>query len=470
MRADCRIHVIVYSEETRSAVENGYYFLDNTSNPRPDWREYWPIRNFLLSEPLDEAAYYGFFSPRFREKTGLDAKSVHRFVAENDGEVDLVTFSPQVDIGAFFQNGFIGSEYADPGSLSTIQAFVDRIGLNVSLRDAVMDSSTTIFSNYFVARPAFWRRWFKICEQLFEIAEYGEASDPLRRELIKATGYEEGVQRKVFLMEGVVSLLLLADPSLKVAQYNPFRFAKSLQLGKFQREAIACDALKIAALNRKFPEYLATHREISQRVLDSVFGRKTSLPKRSELAGPEATNASVLALMPKGTRKVLEIGPADYSLANLYKSEYPNCEWLRGEAGLQDAADDIDICLLLDSFGNLPDPEAFLVKVRPKLGLDGCVVACISNLQHWSVLGRIVLGLPREANEVANLFTRREIVHLFDGAGLRIVQMIACSSPHPAGERYIEQIGQLAQICGGDRSEAESLANMLQFVVVAVPA
>ena len=39
--------------------------LDNLRNERPDWREYWPIRRFLLEGTPDPDAFYGFFSPRF---------------------------------------------------------------------------------------------------------------------------------------------------------------------------------------------------------------------------------------------------------------------------------------------------------------------------------------------------------------------------------------------------------------------
>ena len=35
---------IYYSEQTRDALDPGFLPLDNLANPRPDWREYWPIR------------------------------------------------------------------------------------------------------------------------------------------------------------------------------------------------------------------------------------------------------------------------------------------------------------------------------------------------------------------------------------------------------------------------------------------
>ena len=33
--------------------DSGFDVLDNASNERPDWFEYWPIRKYLLGETLD---------------------------------------------------------------------------------------------------------------------------------------------------------------------------------------------------------------------------------------------------------------------------------------------------------------------------------------------------------------------------------------------------------------------------------
>ena len=43
------LYQIVYSSQTRAAVAAGFEVLDNLSNERPDWFEYWPMRRFLLT-------------------------------------------------------------------------------------------------------------------------------------------------------------------------------------------------------------------------------------------------------------------------------------------------------------------------------------------------------------------------------------------------------------------------------------
>ncbi len=44
---------IAYSEATLHMIEPGYSVLNNLENIRPDWYEYWPIRNFLIKNNLN---------------------------------------------------------------------------------------------------------------------------------------------------------------------------------------------------------------------------------------------------------------------------------------------------------------------------------------------------------------------------------------------------------------------------------
>ena len=67
---------ICYSAQTLEDLPEGMLALDYTDNERPDWREYWPIRRFLLNQTLADDTLYGFFSPKFSYKTELKASSV----------------------------------------------------------------------------------------------------------------------------------------------------------------------------------------------------------------------------------------------------------------------------------------------------------------------------------------------------------------------------------------------------------
>lgn len=260
---------IVYNEQTRKTMPEGFDMLDNMAHERDDWREYWPIRNYLLramaGNTLDEDAWYGFFSPRFAEKTGLTPAHVRQFIRNAKPDIDVATFSPQPDMGAFFLNIFEQEELFQPGFIAASEAFLASVGFPVKLGALVMDSRQIVFSNYFVARPAFWRAWLEVNEALFAVCE-GPASD-LQHVLTDMTSYPGAVPRKVFLMERIASLLLTINPAWRVAAYNTFDCAWSAsRLNQFKLEAVLSDALKIAMREQGHADYFNAYREIRDKL------------------------------------------------------------------------------------------------------------------------------------------------------------------------------------------------------------
>ncbi len=162
---------------SRQELDPGFEVLDNSANERPDWYEYWPIRKFLLAGPLEENAFYGFLSPKFKLKTNLDAAAVREFIADSDAATDVVLFSPSIHNSAFYLNVFEHGNAEHPGLMQVANDFFARINRLQPLEDLVSDSRNTVHSNYFIAKPRFWRAWLQITEQLFAIAEMPQ--DPL---------------------------------------------------------------------------------------------------------------------------------------------------------------------------------------------------------------------------------------------------------------------------------------------------
>jgi hypothetical protein len=251
------LYHIAYSQETLQSAPAEFLILDNLKNERPDWFEYWPIRNFLNSSVLNENDFYGFFSPKFSLKTGLNAASVRQFVASDGGISDCYIISPQPDMGAFYLNVFEQGEAFDNGTMATIQAAANEAGLNLLIEGLVMDSRRVVFSNYFLARPTFWRAWLNFNEIIFSHAE--NENTELGNLLREPTSYND-VQRKVFIQERTASLLLATNPHWKCVRYNPFKLAWSgTPLNQFPLEAVISDALKIAYTETRDQEYLSAY-------------------------------------------------------------------------------------------------------------------------------------------------------------------------------------------------------------------
>jgi hypothetical protein len=241
-----KAYTIAYTPQLFASVKSPFLALDHTANERSDWQEYWPIRKFLLKNELDEDRLYGFLSPRFTDKTGLDGSRLLAFLSKEGVAKDVVTISPQPDMGAMFLNVFAQNELFDPGFCDTADDFFKTIGLDVDTKSCVMDSTHIVFSNYFFAKPAFWRRWLQVNERIFYLCE--EQPDfAAKIGLLKKTNYRDGVQRKVFLMERIASTLLVVEPHWQVGNYNTFQCAYSAsRLNEFPDECHYADSLKIA--------------------------------------------------------------------------------------------------------------------------------------------------------------------------------------------------------------------------------
>ncbi len=224
-------------------LDPGFLVLDNSANERQDWYEYWPIRKFLLNEPLEEDAFYGFLSPKFKQKTNLSAAPVREFISLEISTTDIVLLSPTLRWTAYHLNVFKFGDAVHPGLLQVADRFFRQIGEPTNLHDLVTSSRNEVYSNYMIAKPRFWRAWLKITEQLFEIAE--SATDPLGAELRKPTRYRGGnnAQMKIFIIERIVTWLLARDSQFVARVRNPF--VTRNRIYKLPG-AIICDALKIA--------------------------------------------------------------------------------------------------------------------------------------------------------------------------------------------------------------------------------
>jgi len=227
----------------REDLDPGFGVLDNSANERPDWFEYWPIRKYLLNETLDEAAFYGFLSPKFRQKTSLSAAAVRDFILAADAATDVVLLSPSIHNSAYYLNVFEHGDAEHPGLKEVAGRLLERLDLPGNLDSLVSDSRNTVHSNYFIAKPRFWRAWLEVTEQMFAIAETPD--DPLGSALCAPTSYRgsRSVQMKIFVMERIATWLLMTDASFVARVRDPF--AARARIYKLP-VAVVCDALKIA--------------------------------------------------------------------------------------------------------------------------------------------------------------------------------------------------------------------------------
>jgi hypothetical protein len=270
MAHEIRAFQIFYDAQTRSMLDPEFEPLDNSGNERPDWFEYWPIRKYLQAHPLREGSLYGFLSPNFRAKTLLSGAQVRDFVAKA-GEADVVTFSPIPCHAACFLNVFEQAEFTQPGFMQVTSAYLRRIGSGVSPETMVNHSGDTVFSNFFLAAPRFWRRWAEAADRLFRMAEDSASGvyEPLNRETpyMRDDGLAKRAQMKVFLMERLVTLLLATSRDFRIVNYPPFELPLSPYFAGLRAEVVRLDALKIALAQTGDPALLREYRALQAKAL-----------------------------------------------------------------------------------------------------------------------------------------------------------------------------------------------------------
>jgi 2-polyprenyl-3-methyl-5-hydroxy-6-metoxy-1,4-benzoquinol methylase len=214
----------------------------------------------------------------------------------------------------------------------------------------------------------------------------------------------------------------------------------------------------------------------------------------------ETANRELLGLIPPRASRVVEAGCSAGALAREYRAANPDCEYIGIElepeyaelarrhcsrvvvADLErmsdadlDALAPADCWVFGDVLEHLVDPWRLLARLAPRLRADGCVVACIPNMQHWSVVARLVTGNLHYEDEGLldrthlRWFTRTTAVELFRGTGYRIAFLAGRRFNEPQGTEASAAICRLAASLGVDPQEAARDAAALQWLVKAVP-
>lgn len=277
------VYQIYYDTATRQSVEPGFIPLDNMANERPDWFELWVIRNFLNQNHLDPQGWYGFLSPSFRHKTGVSSEQVQALLrfADSGSDVALIPFAWEQS--AFFRNPFEQGEVFHPGITRLVQGFLDHLQIDIQVDRLLTHTGNFTFSNYVIARPAYWRKWLFLANAFFEFVEHHPS--PLAQALRGTTSYGSQAHQapiKTFIQERFTALIL-ADSDFKIATFDisataPI-FERLFEPTPHTRGLLqSCDFLKKRYLAHGAAEDLTLYLNLRERI-----------PRRFQLPGQPTT-------------------------------------------------------------------------------------------------------------------------------------------------------------------------------------
>lgn len=201
------VYQIFYDDKSKNQLLPGFIPLDNTTNQRPDWFEFWVILNYLRQNELEEGAWYGFLSPKFFGKMGYASDVVNHVLDTSSEQTDVALFSPGWDQLSFFLNPFEQGEVWHPGLLAASQKFLDELKMKINLQSFVTDANSSVFSNYIVAKKRFWSRWQTIAENFFNHVESSSENQSLTHYGVKGNI----LPMKVFVQERLASIILSTE-------------------------------------------------------------------------------------------------------------------------------------------------------------------------------------------------------------------------------------------------------------------
>lgn len=212
-------------------------------------------------------------------------------------------------------------------------------------------------------------------------------------------------------------------------------------------------------------------------------------------------NRDLLALMPPGARRVVEVGCMHGALAQACRGANPGVhytgididpDYARAAAAHCDHAIAADIEKLDDAaygalfpsdcwvFGDclehLRDPWQVLRRLRQSIDADGSLLVCLPNAQHWSVQWRLATGQFRyESSGLLDRthlrwFTRITMLEMFQQSGWQVEQGLSRRIEAPQQAQMLEAVRAFARATGGDAEMAAEDASAFQYLFRLRPA
>lgn len=262
---EIKIHQIYYDKKTKEDIDPAFIPLNNENMMGKEWYEFLPILKYFKENKPHKDIWYGFLSPKFKAKTGLDGKEITQIIKENDQRASVLLASPEWDQIAYFKNTFEQGDFYHSGLSNLTKIFLSKNQINIDIDHIVNDSSNAVFSNYIIAKGDYWKDWLRLADSFYKFSQ--EKAD--MQKLSKGKFYKD-YPLKVFIQERFPSLLLYENkyPTInidmsKIAPINEFLFENN-ELTR--SKLIYCDQLKKEFNRTKKAKYYDEYLQVKKQI------------------------------------------------------------------------------------------------------------------------------------------------------------------------------------------------------------
>lgn len=210
-------------------------------------------------------------------------------------------------------------------------------------------------------------------------------------------------------------------------------------------------------------------------------------------------NQTVYDAIPKGLKKIIEIGTGSGALARAYKSINPDTFYIGVEIDpdysklsarycdsiyledfekpsreLLNQLHDCDLVIFSDVLEHMYNPWKVIEVLSKSLPMHGSVIASIPNVQHWSIQKSLLLG---EFNYTESglldkthirFFTKKTMQKLFIDNGFFISEMTPRIFDFPSQNEHLEWIKNSAVKFQLNTQDTLLDAATFQFVITAI--
>lgn len=259
-----KIFQVYFNKDQLSKIDPSLVPFDNTTNLKPELREYYIFKRILDEGHANDLDAWGVFSHSWKEKNRYDANLVFEDI-NNNKNCDVFIFNHARVQDALMYNIWEHGEYYHKGIKTVASYVLKKIGYDPIVLDELMTDKTTCFCSYFVAKKHFWLAYIDFLDKVYQTLK--DSPEEIKTLLDSNANYVKDPSLNLFpfLMERMFStFIVLHSKEYKIyaKKYDYSLYSK--ELGPFADVIESLNNLKTLTLKYNSKEIFEQWNKIRQ--------------------------------------------------------------------------------------------------------------------------------------------------------------------------------------------------------------